>query len=603
MLARFRFLVVIVTIATMLSPLFAQDVPYGEAFTIAETYWLQQQTTSVGKMVARDTQGGTHFTWTGMTSAQGARHAWFSFTQDGAGEIGEQLADMAAIADVENRAGYTAIDLITIADEQHALVFHHGSSKAIAGFDFGRGFGSFSPIYGDPPGDVIPITIKGCGGRSGRVFFGGGVHNPMAGDPNFILTLWPADPVDGGDSWNVGARAIVDTLTGVSYALAASRTTNACAVGWHYNLIGVPAPQQWAGRLEHQMNADIRVGIAADGQRWNWDNLVNVTKTIEPDPELEGLAQLGDTLRPFADMDMIYVGEVLHVVFTAKGWVADTTDELVPPVDRVTLDESMIWHWDSASDTLTLVANGWYPNENSGQGFDGNVARPSLGADVDGNLYCIWREVDLDDVAPLSYCYGDVMLSIRLAGEEWSEPINLTDSHPVDDNETEYVDEQFPSIAELVDENLHLSYSLAAETSNQGATEPSKIVYQRIALADLPDVNALEMPRENFQYHNSGALDVAGNGTTTPLSFSLDPVYPNPFNGSASICYRVNLTQEIKLTVTDISGRKVSTLVNGKVETGAYQVTWDASAFPSGVYWLKLKGVEGVANQRVILMK
>ncbi len=64
--------------------------------------------------------------------------------------------------------------------------------------------------------------------------------------------------------------------------------------------------------------------------------------------------------------------------------------------------------------------------------------------------------------------------------------------------------------------------------------------------------------------------------------------YPNPFNPKTIINYQLRITNLVKLTVYDVLGHEVSTLVNEKQSPGTYQVEFDGSGLSSGVYFYKL---------------
>ncbi len=92
--------------------------------------------------------------------------------------------------------------------------------------------------------------------------------------------------------------------------------------------------------------------------------------------------------------------------------------------------------------------------------------------------------------------------------------------------------------------------------------------------------------------------------TVTPLEFGLNPVYPNPFNGMANLHYRLGGAEPFRLSVTDISGREIALLVDGNGIKGDFSTVWNASAIPSGIYFLRLEAAtSGVAQQRLVLVK
>ncbi len=69
--------------------------------------------------------------------------------------------------------------------------------------------------------------------------------------------------------------------------------------------------------------------------------------------------------------------------------------------------------------------------------------------------------------------------------------------------------------------------------------------------------------------------------------FTVYPNYPNPFNPKTSISYDIPVLSLVNITVYDVLGRKVQTLVNEKQQTGSYKIDWDAGNFPGGVYFYK----------------
>jgi len=93
-----------------------------------------------------------------------------------------------------------------------------------------------------------------------------------------------------------------------------------------------------------------------------------------------------------------------------------------------------------------------------------------------------------------------------------------------------------------------------------------------------------------------------------PFSFNLSPAYPNPFNPAIAIPYALGERSPVRLSVFDILGREVAVLVSGTQAPGAYAVRWDASAFPSGLYFSRLTTGSQThptfsATQKLILLK
>ena len=83
------------------------------------------------------------------------------------------------------------------------------------------------------------------------------------------------------------------------------------------------------------------------------------------------------------------------------------------------------------------------------------------------------------------------------------------------------------------------------------------------------------------------AVEVRTN--PNPNNFSLEQNYPNPFNPKTVISYKLAMNSDVELSIFNLLGQKVTTLVNKKQQAGSYQVEWDASGFTSGVYLYKLQ--------------
>jgi endo-1,4-beta-xylanase len=81
----------------------------------------------------------------------------------------------------------------------------------------------------------------------------------------------------------------------------------------------------------------------------------------------------------------------------------------------------------------------------------------------------------------------------------------------------------------------------------------------------------------------------AGTSGGIPEYVGLSRNYPNPFNPSTVIEYRLPGTGRVLLRVFDILGRDIATLVDGRQSTGSYRVTFDAGRLPAGVYFYRLQ--------------
>ena len=97
----------------------------------------------------------------------------------------------------------------------------------------------------------------------------------------------------------------------------------------------------------------------------------------------------------------------------------------------------------------------------------------------------------------------------------------------------------------------------------------------------------------------TGVLEDRG----TPASFQLYQNYPNPFNPSTMIKYHLSTPAHVRLTIFDMLGHEVRTLLNEQKSAGSYQVSWNASGVPSGVYFYRLQAGSFTETQKLILLK
>ena len=88
-----------------------------------------------------------------------------------------------------------------------------------------------------------------------------------------------------------------------------------------------------------------------------------------------------------------------------------------------------------------------------------------------------------------------------------------------------------------------------------------------------------------------------------PSKNNLQNIYPNPFNPLTNINYTLKEKSNIKLSIYSSLGVKVVTLKEGIMEAGNYYVSWDASKYPSGVYFLKLDVNDSAEIKKMILLK
>lgn len=88
-----------------------------------------------------------------------------------------------------------------------------------------------------------------------------------------------------------------------------------------------------------------------------------------------------------------------------------------------------------------------------------------------------------------------------------------------------------------------------------------------------------------------------------PTKFALYQNYPNPFNPVTTIRYALPKTEDVRLTVYNLLGQEVETLVDEKQSSGVKTVVWSAGEFSSGIYFYRLKAGNKEMVKRMVLLK
>lgn|GEM_PF-5326293 len=87
------------------------------------------------------------------------------------------------------------------------------------------------------------------------------------------------------------------------------------------------------------------------------------------------------------------------------------------------------------------------------------------------------------------------------------------------------------------------------------------------------------------------------------FTFDLKQNTPNPFNPSTTLAYSVPRLVDVRLSIYDLLGRRVTVLVNQKVNAGNHTVTWDATSFSSGVYVAHIQAGDFSKMVKMVLVK
>ncbi len=102
----------------------------------------------------------------------------------------------------------------------------------------------------------------------------------------------------------------------------------------------------------------------------------------------------------------------------------------------------------------------------------------------------------------------------------------------------------------------------------------------------------------SFEYSNEIFANV-----TAPVEFNLEQNYPNPFNPSTTINFSIAEPSFVKLAVYNLLGEEIKILKNENMNAGVYNISFDASSLPSGIYLYKIETVQYTSAKKMMLMK
>lgn len=120
---------------------------------------------------------------------------------------------------------------------------------------------------------------------------------------------------------------------------------------------------------------------------------------------------------------------------------------------------------------------------------------------------------------------------------------------------------------------------------------------------------------ENFYQNNAVADTVFAEGVTfipysdvavrnvAQAAFQMAPAYPNPFNNSTVLNFKLSDALMMDISIVDINGKFVEDIFKGRAEKGTYKMKWNAERYPAGIYILKLVVGNKILTQKLLYLK
>ena len=205
-------------------------------------------------------------------------------------------------------------------------------------------------------------------------------------------------------------------------------------------------------------------------------------------------------------------------------------------------------------------------------------------------LICYWGSIGVKQLN-----LADSSLTTLASGIGY----NNLDGIYLDKYDNVYISSWSPAPAKILRYDINFTLPVAIPI-NSGLSNPADIFINKAQ--DTLGVPNSGNNTVTFHYIGgiSGINPVAG---TIPESFSLSQNYPNPFNPATKVKFDLPNAGFTKLFIYDILGREITALVNENLTAGTYEVEWNASAYPSGMYFYKLESGYFSEVRKMILVK
>ncbi len=520
-------------------------------------------------------------------------------------------------------ASVVTFNPFSVTETFNSFIFPRGStgsfSARTASHQAGEGLTLHSLYY--PTVDVNPFEMELYYNR-GR----------MDGLTNIILNTTPGE---------YPRKRVTDKATNRSGVVAVSPNGNRITLAQtvsRYHTLG-------EGEPGNRYNNDIYLWVGTDaGADWSMglENAVNVTNFIPINENMlpDTVAANQDTFRVYGDMDIIYDdSNILHLVFVAVEYHHFSVDQ-TPPRCR-------LYYWNNSDQYFIMLADGSFALGADTPHLEATICNPNLYWDDRNDLlWCSWvqfgepddydGENDPIDASDDGYKASDIYVSATEDLRHWAYGVNITntrnDGTQLAPYETE--SEREMSLAKRSDaDHLFLFYTVDYDPgiSSPGGNfydspaspegEPTNnhqvvhwvekdLIIDEFDFIGIPPNNHPIGPRnyplhiDSTGYYNTPVAETGSDQSLLPNGFTLDSVYPNPFNGTARIEFTLPAPDRVAVSVVDVLGREVVRLSDRDYAAGTHALTFDGSDFASGVYFVRAGSRQyGTRVEKVVLLK
>ncbi len=514
-------------------------------------------------------------------------------------------------------SGFGGVDAFSVGDAAGfgVICAHTGSTPPFIGVDGGAGTASFTKVNvgtktADDPEVLVDnarqtIWVTTTGSFDAPFTSGRGRYAVLKStdygttfvdvDTNLIWSTKTTLPQKG---WQIGALdipllvapngnlALIVTLRDASYTSAAGTTNKS-----HLPPIGTGVVDSVA-RIGYFLSTNA-------GTSWTWNTIGMSGQTV--------VLAAGDTIYPlfanFSQFSGSFDGNSkLHILangysYAPIKWTGPNAPYLA------TSHQALYWNsitskWmrisDKAfacphyTDTTSIYDYTFYSATTRRNGNSYGFCWPTIAVDTLTNMvFAAWTQPRVNaaktgfDTLWNGYIHYDIYYTVsQNSGAAWGAPTKLAGTE----------EGLFPYASRVITtagtvKSAHLVYECdtvgGSQTTGETATKQINWYYQKI---DLP-------------------LTSVDNNANRPESFTLDQNYPNPFNPSTTFRFTLPLASDVKLSIFNILGQEVATVVNTSLTAGEHTYNFDASNLSSGVYFYRLTADKFTSTKKMMLMK
>ncbi len=106
-----------------------------------------------------------------------------------------------------------------------------------------------------------------------------------------------------------------------------------------------------------------------------------------------------------------------------------------------------------------------------------------------------------------------------------------------------------------------------------------------------------------YVYKYDKTVGINPVSSVIPVQFVLHQNYPNPFNPFTKIRFEIPVQDNVKLILTDISGKEIRTILNEKLNPGIYELLVSASDMASGIYFYRMNTSRASLSKKLVVIK